>query len=840
MSGPTSNRFSSLPVRPDPPESDLESGLTRPSAADPVSFVQKWVDFLFDRVLVNLMRALFLGIVLAPGIAGACVWAFRDVPVGFPAIVARLGQIDSGFQLASNSYYLRFALLGLGGLAVLLGLPVPPQGRWMWRCSWLFMALATLSAGLSSHPFEAFLTVADTALLNLVVLVAFHFRPRGAVGLAYSLSALVSAIASLLTFFGGELFVNDDGRLNGTFFQPNVTAAFLAASLPWLLNQGVAARGRPYLQLAGLVAVVPVYTAFVLTGTRAAMLIALLALAGRWWLGASLRRGQSLSAAVVGALVACILTLILCWLAVFHSWGLLLGLVLLAGLGYRSGVPLWGLAVLCCLCAGGYRLQRYVGEFKDNSFNGLTRRTADLQKGSDASLASRKEFWRAAVLMGVDRPWLGVGPRGFHRYYPGYQSDVRWFSKFAHSACLSCLAETGFTGTLLMGVLGFQWLAAVAGGLRKRPGVASGSGEGIQRPALPAPGYNPLLLDSATSAIILAGCMAVDVQWQFPALPVVWAVWLGSTLAYCWPDVPPAPPPPPDEEISPWTLRPQVVLTYFLLAALGIAAAFDMAFGMAQAHSEDAEIWLRRGEIGRALKEDLISIELNPFQGSYYHHYGLTYSAALATKMDKTTPAEFLKIAERAVRLDSHRAVHWDLLHKALVANKQPEQARLALQRALECDPINYPSFYVNLAELLSAPEERSQRERLLLSCAQRFPVDVLSSMFSFRSSDIVRQLSEVYMLLADQTDRNHPELALGFYDQILALSPEEPNARLGRIVCLVNLNRLPEAHREVVELYKKLPHEEVVDAVKHIFAMEHLPFNPKDYPVAKAQPKRP
>ncbi|MCW5866289.1 MAG: O-antigen ligase family protein [Candidatus Eremiobacteraeota bacterium] len=777
------------------------------------------MDFIFDRVLVNLLRALFIFILTAPGWAGLCVWIFKDVPVSMPPIVAMLGQIDSGFQLASNSYLLRFALLALGGLAVLLGLPVPPQGRWMWRCSWLFMALAALSAVQSSHKFEALLTVVDTALLNLVVLVAFHFRPRG-IGLAYSLAALAVAASSLFKFFGEELFINDDGRLNGTFFQPNVTAAFLAAALPWVLNQYFAARANPRLQVLGLVAVIPIYFAFFLTGTRAALLAALLVMVGRWWCGASLRRGRSLFIALLGSLFACAAMLAVCWLAVHSSWGLVLGLFLLGLLAYRSGLPLWGVAVLSAMCVGGYKAQIEVARFKNDPYRNITRRTADLQQGSDASLTSRKEFWRAALLMGIEHPWLGVGPRGFHRYYPSYQSDVRWFSKFCHSSCLSCFAELGFPGTALLGVLGIQWLLVVGRGLKQ-------------------PEPNPPVLDAAASAIILSVCMTVDVQWQFPALPVVWAAWLGASLAYVWPEVPPLPPP-VDEEISPWTLRPQVVLTYFLLAALGIAAAFDMAFGMAQAANEKSEIWLRRGEVARALKEDQISIELNPFQGSYFHHYGLSYSAALATKLDKVKPEEFLRIAERAVVLDSHRAVHWDLLHKALVSNKNNQQAQVALQRALECDPVNYPSFYVNLAELLSAPEQRSQRERLLLSCAQRFPVDALSSMFEFRSNDIVRQLSEVYMLLADQTDHNHPELALSYYDQILKLSPDEPNARLGRIVSLVNLNRLAEAHREVLALYKKLPQAEVVDAIKHIFAMEHLPFNPKDYPVAKAQPKRP
>ncbi|MBN9419894.1 MAG: O-antigen ligase family protein [Candidatus Eremiobacteraeota bacterium] len=787
------------------------------------------MDFFFDRVLVNLLRFLFLAIVLAPGLAAMGVWAFSD-PVGVPPIFALLGQIDSGFQLGENSFLFRFALLALGGVAVLLGLPVPPQGRWMWRCSWLFIALAACSAYLSSHPFEALLTVADTALLNLIVLVAFHLRPRWSVGAASSLAALLVALASLDRFFSVELYANDDGRLNGTFFQPNVTAAFLAAALPWVLNQYVGARGRPRLQLLGLLAMVPIYLAFVLTGTRAAMLVGLLVLAGRWWLGGSLRRGHSLGVALLGSLVTCGVVLACCWLAISNSWALLALLLLLSVLAYRSGLPIWGVAVLCLLCLGSYQAQLDVAKKKDNAFNGITKRSADLQKGSDSSLTSRKEFWRAAILMGVHRPWLGVGPRGFHRYYPGYQSDVRWFSKFCHSACLSCFAELGFPGTLLVVVLGAQWLGAVGGKLR-----------GERRPD-PAPPVdpNPPLLDAATSAVILALCMAVDVQWLFPSLPALWATWLGVSLAYCWPEVPPPAAPPADEEISPWTLRPQVILTYFMLATLGIGAAFDMAFGMAQAHSERAESLMRRSEVALALQEDKISIELNPFQGAYYHHYGLAYSAALALKLEKKTPAEFLRIAERAVSLDSHRAVHWDLLHKALVSNKQTEKAQFALQKALECDPVNYPSFYVNLAELQTAPEQRSQRERILLACAQRFPADSLGVMFDFRSNDIVRQLSEVYMLLADGTDRNHPELALSYYDQILKLNPDEPNARLGRIVSLVNLNRLPEAHREVLALYKKMPVEEVVDAIKHIFALEHLPFDAKAYPVAKAQPKRP
>lgn len=837
------NRFFSLPA---PPE-----GLVRSSDR-----LQAAVDFLFDRVLVNLLRGLFVAILLAPALAAFCVWSFKEPPVGLPryfaGIVALLGQIDSGYQLASNSFYLRFALLALGGLTVLLGLPVPREGRWMWRCSWVFIGVATLSGALSSHPYEALLTAFDTALLNLVVLVAFHFSPRGWVPLAYTVSAAVTALLSLGMFFGGELFTADDGRLNGSFFQPNVMAAFLAAALPCLINRYLGARGWPRLQIVAYFAVIPVYLAFVLTGTRAAMLVALLCLGARWWLGACLRRGSGPLSALLqtGGFLA--LLLLTCYYSVFSGVGLILGLVLLALAAYRSGLQIVPLAGLLLLCLAAYSVQGAIAKMKENNLNGITRRVTDLQKGSDASLSSRKEFWRAALVMGLDHPGLGVGPRGFHRYYPSYQADEHWFSKFAHSACISCFAEMGIPGALLLLILSGQWLWAVVGGIQRLKGVIrplsalepgpGPVGGGDRAPASQWDGKTvDQLLDAATSATILALCMSVDVQWQFPVLPVVWAAWLGASLSLAWPEVPPAPPPQAVEDISPWTLRPQVVFTYFLLAVLGVAAAADLSFGMAQQYNEAAELWMRRGEVARALDCDLAAVRFNPFQGSYFHHYGLSYSAALATKMDKVTAPRFLQIAERAVQLDSHRAVHWDLLHKALRANKRPDLARTALQHALECDPVNYPSFYIGLAELLEAPADRSQKERVLMACVQRFPSESLSSMFSFRSSDIVRQLCDAYMLLADLTDRNHPELALSYYDQFLKLQPDEPNARLGRIVCLINLNRLPDAHREALALYKKLPQAEIVDVLKHIYEMERLPFKPEDFPVSKApQPKQP
>jgi tetratricopeptide (TPR) repeat protein len=431
--------------------------------------------------------------------------------------------------------------------------------------------------------------------------------------------------------------------------------------------------------------------------------------------------------------------------------------------------------------------------------------------------------------MGCDQPALGVGPRGFHRYYPSYQIDQRWFSKYAHSAVLSCWAELGVPGTLLMAILGVLWLLAVGRGVGRLsgPDPEGRVGQGLRHPT-------STLLDAFTACLILSLCSSVDVQWQFPSLGVTWAAWLGYALALAWPDQPTAQAAATvaaDEPLSPWSLRPRVLICYVIVTMMGIGSALNLCWAFGQYYSDISEELLKRGKVAEAIDCDKRSIQLNPFQGSYYHHLGLAYTGALSRKSPTVTPAEYLKVAQRAVALDSHRAVHYDLLAKAYRTNQKPEQARKALHRALECDPVNYPSFYTMLADLASDPSERSQRERLLLTSIYRFPADALGSMFAFRSSDILRQMSESYLLLAELSDPSKPEIALGYYDELLKIQPDDLSGQLGRLVCLINLNRLKEAHKLALKVYYQYPRTETLDTLKHVYQFENLPFDPKGLP---------
>lgn len=810
--------------------------------------LERWLDWFFDDFLVWALRVLFVVLIMAPALAAVGVSLTSPDPQGGSLIDSlipaggildyTLHRVDSGFQLGLGSYLVRGWLLALTMVSLGQGFSIPQPFRPLWWCSWAFHAWCLGSALTCSHPYEATVTVLDTAFLNVVALVALVSLHWGRsskqtdpalLPSMVGLSAALVGCLSLVEFFS-RFETLDDGRLAGTFHQPNITAAYLAAILPWLINQGLKRSREIGVQALVLGAIAVTFLALVLTATRAAWVAGSVVLCWRWWMEGFARRGRlnvlslMASGAISLAFLASLRWAALSWTGVALAVGILgLGAVL-SGTQRRHLVAV---ALVVGLCLAG--ASAWNADHKPPA--NLQERTSKLAEGTDISFLARLEFWRSGLLMGWDHPLMGVGPRGYHRYYPSYQSDERWFSKFAHSAVLTCWSEVGIPGVVLLSLCAALWWNQCWKALKRFQQLPE------------AADSRSALLDTLAAPLILSLCGAVDVHWQFPLIPVTWAAWVGYALGQSLAEYPAPPagvlaPPVPHEVVGTWTLRPRVVLAYLSLGSLGLLMAANLSWALAQYYSEVADLAMKQNRVEAAIQLNLSSTQLNPFQGSYYHHLGLAMLAGINKAELKVKPEAVVETARRAVRWDSHRAVHHDLLAKAYQAQGKEELARQSMATAVECDPVNYPSFYIFLADRCSREKEKTQKERLLMTCIQRFPPESFKSMFGFRSAEIDRQLSGAYLLLADLADPGrHPGVALSYYEALLRFQPGEVNARLGRVVCWVNQNRLSQAHRELLNMIHEDPRPEFVDVLKHLYEFEHLPFDPTGLPSVAPTP---
>jgi hypothetical protein len=64
-------------------------------------------------------------------------------------------------------------------------------------------------------------------------------------------------------------------------------------------------------------------------------------------------------------------------------------------------------------------------------------------------------WWKTALAMWIDNPWLGVGPGNFSSAFLAYKSGIGQNTLSAHSFPLQLLSETGLCGVLSVGVFSF-------------------------------------------------------------------------------------------------------------------------------------------------------------------------------------------------------------------------------------------------------------------------------------------------------------------------------------------------------------------------------------------------
>lgn len=467
-------------------------------------------------------------VVFFPAIPAIDLWFWNPAAPGAQAVRLNplgilldiLHNTDSGGQQASGTGLLRGVVLVAGGLWLMRLRRLPPRLAPLVLCGFLFLAVALLSSLRSSHVHDALLSWLDYLVVWLAFLMAADLTcelTQAGWSVSTALARLLVVTAAFVMPAAIVRFVVDVGKdygaMSGSFYQPNMFSSYLefalGAGLSIYLTRPTSASPEPR----------PLFSGSLWPWLAGGVLVTVLV---------GLYRSYSQGAWIVSW---AILLLVLALLAPRRpglrfvlTCAAILALAALAALGFRAWSPLLGLAALAQLALLVWLLRPlprptalYLFVLALAAFLMAsqvvplvakvdpTERALTVARGTDVNVHARFVFYRGALRIFAQHPLLGVGPQGFQRYYPQYQDDVIYFSKFSHCIWLTILCETGLAGFLpvLAGTGWAFWMALrFTGGAPARAGLLAG----------------------ATGFLVHS---TFDVQWEFLALPLTLAVVAG-------------------------------------------------------------------------------------------------------------------------------------------------------------------------------------------------------------------------------------------------------------------------------------------------------------------------
>ena len=80
-----------------------------------------------------------------------------------------------------------------------------------------------------------------------------------------------------------------------------------------------------------------------------------------------------------------------------------------------------------------------------------------------ASASARGDYWRGAVAIAMNHPWLGTGPGTFGSLYPKYKTARTEEAQLVHNSYLQMWSDSGVAGAVVFALL---WLAALWDGFK--------------------------------------------------------------------------------------------------------------------------------------------------------------------------------------------------------------------------------------------------------------------------------------------------------------------------------------------------------------------------------------
>ncbi len=657
----------------------------------------------WSALLLGLVTALVFFPVL-PAIWGFLGVFAPSIPLQHPLTRIFFESWDAGGQQALS----RNLLCAQVSLAVVVAICRGRQRCWnlaarkVWSGGLLFLGLGLVSSLAAGHRFQALREWELWLLLGLLVyLVADHWQARllpYATGAVYVLSCVI-LLHSLWV-----ALPSTQGRLGGILHHPNALSTLCLMLLPVLFaRSGSSSNDRVLGQLLSGAMIALVLQSGSLTG-----LGILVVLSANISLGVRSKKGAALS---LGALP--ILLLGNLW---GGWWSLAVGPVLLLGcwLGgwIRSSSRVYlretglivvaaGLVILFCSLMAP---------------RGLSDGAADPR---DSSGLARLELYRVGIEMVRDFPFLGVGPSGFGRYYPSYQHDLRYFSKYVHCLPLEVACEWGLPA--------FVSLLFLFGSL-----LAFDIGD-----------CTLTLTEKSLRGVlwVFFAHSLTGVQSQFPYLFVLFALAWGVLQA--------------EEVLEQEDPRHDIVdlAARFFLGGL---AAFLVWFHLSQAEIDyDRELAIALSSRLSASQNqpvrDLLASAFfrDPLNSETARLWG--HSCLLAQDHEAA-----LAIARETIELDPQRGSCFLLL--LLAQSPTDPQRELWVRRAQAVDPVNYPSFYRILAEIMVNRRQWDEALELLRNQNARYEDLENLGLPSFRFDDLSEQLVEYYALKALLVNREDPK----------------------------------------------------------------------------------
>lgn len=702
---------------------------------------------------------------------------------------------DCGAYMESAAGLLR----GLAFIAALVWFSLPRQwGRrqkWVNWCGGLFLAALAISSLRCAQGREAWAGFAGYAAMACCFSVSAGLAGRyGAAALRTVSVGLVCVVMLVAGSAWSMFWTNTEPSpvMMGAFYQPNMFSAMILLAVPVLLfwlwstlkHSGSSWLG--YL-LAGLVAmlIVSLYFAYNRSAWMCMALAAMLVLAllPRCGWGQTLTR---MLVAIVGASGSAVL--MLSWGGLPWGWGLGGFVVLLASLvwlwrpleGAGRLIPLVLVVVILTVGLGGL-----LGWHGQDVSAHAHQRVASLVDGSDTSGVARVEFYRAALNIWLDHPWWGVGFAGFERYYPSYEKDFRWFSEHSHSLTADLLCENGIVSVVLFYGAVFGWLVWVY-----RLGLGDEDQTRWWRWGL------------ALSALILLFHAQVDLDFHFITLPLVAAICAGTALGaadnsqavldsgsemvdssgqlaleneVCGQAGSTVDEPSGEDfagresTVCHWVGR---LGQYLACLAVVVLLCANCLVAPGEYYYTWGKFADDHGLDQAALQCFCQAADSDPWRGEYQRLATAVMMRGLRAGQDhQQVVAQALARAQAAAALDPHLASVQSSYARLLDISGQTSQAEVHFRLALQYDPVNFPSFYVDLARVLARKGQPAQARALLKEALQRYPEAHFRDLFDFRLSDLQSQLSEVYLALAmlEQFGSNQ---RLAHLDKAIQLNP--------------------------------------------------------------------